>query len=71
MWEKKAIDVRSSVPMGTTHACDRHGDLCERRLRGVEEIQGEILTQSLISKPMKDLIVHCMTGLFKNSPDFG
>jgi len=58
------------VPTETAHGCDHHGGLGERRLRGVEEIRGEILTRQLMSKPTKDLIVPYVTGLFKNSPDF-
>ena len=67
----KAIDTWGIVPTEMAHECDRHGGLCaERRLRGVEEIRGEILTRPLISKPTMDLIVPCVAGLFKNSPDF-
>ena len=69
-WGMETIDSWGSVPTETTNECDCHGGLCESRLRGVEEIQGEILTRPLMSKPTKDLIVPYVTGLFKNSPDF-
>ena len=61
-----------SVPMERAHACGRHGELHEM-VR--EEVAGScgnpgVLMWRLVFRPTNDVIVPCVAGLFKNSPNF-